>query len=60
MLTVKEELAELLSLWSRLKPGGGLTMRRSGKDITARERAILAAEIRHLESILKRSSAAQP
>jgi hypothetical protein len=53
-MEVDDELAGLRAFLARLQPGGGLTLRTGGRDVTASEVKILEAEIAFLEKIIKR------
>jgi hypothetical protein len=47
-------LAGLHDFLARLQPGGGMTLRSGGQDVTASEVRVLEAEIAFLEKIIRR------
>jgi hypothetical protein len=53
----RDEMKGPRDLIARLQPGGGLTIKRDGLDVTNYERQNLDNEIRHLEKVLARSGA---
>jgi hypothetical protein len=51
------ELKDFVDLFALLRPKDSLLMRRSGNDVPSRQQwTILEAEIRDLETLLKRAS----
>ena len=57
MVPETDEFKDFIDLFALLRPKDSLLMRRSGNDVPSRQQwTILEAEIRHLETVLKRAS----
>jgi hypothetical protein len=57
MVPETDELKHFIDLFALLRPKDSLLMRRSGNDVPSRQQwTIMEAEIRYLETVLKRAS----